>query len=81
MDELSLGIVFYAKFVFSVTLHEASHAWAAKRGGDPTAYESTGHNIVPTYPAPAVGNLDDDPGLEIVIPTYDGLMYAFSPNG
>jgi Zn-dependent protease len=25
-------------FVFSVTLHEAAHAWAALRGGDPTAY-------------------------------------------
>ena len=38
MNELGLGIVFYGVFVFSVTLHEASHAWAAMRGGDPTAY-------------------------------------------
>ena len=38
MNELGLGIVFYGVFVFSVTLHEASHAWAALRGGDPTAY-------------------------------------------
>jgi Zn-dependent protease len=38
MEELSLWIVFYVVFVLSVTLHEAAHAWAAKRGGDLTAY-------------------------------------------
>lgn len=31
-------IVFYAAFVLSATVHEAAHAWAAKRGGDRTAY-------------------------------------------
>ncbi len=25
-------------FIISATFHEAAHAWAAKRGGDPTAY-------------------------------------------
>lgn len=32
------GLVWYAVFLVSVTLHEAAHAWAAQRGGDPTAY-------------------------------------------
>jgi len=32
------GIVWYVAFVMSATLHEAAHAWAAMRGGDPTAY-------------------------------------------
>jgi Zn-dependent protease len=32
------GIVWYVVFVFSATAHEAAHAWAAKRGGDLTAY-------------------------------------------
>ena len=31
-------IVFYLAFVVSATVHEAAHALAAKRGGDPTAY-------------------------------------------
>lgn len=31
-------IVYYAVFLFSTTLHEAGHSWAAKRGGDLTAY-------------------------------------------
>jgi Zn-dependent protease len=36
--ELVDGLVFYVVFVYSTTLHEAAHAWAALRGGDPTAY-------------------------------------------
>lgn len=32
------GLVWYAVFLVSVTLHEAAHAWSARRGGDPTAY-------------------------------------------
>jgi Zn-dependent protease len=32
------ALVFYAVFVFAVTVHEAAHAWVAKIGGDPTAY-------------------------------------------
>lgn len=38
MDQLTLGLILYVVFLFSVTLHEAGHAWAALRGGDPTAY-------------------------------------------
>lgn len=33
------GIAWYIAFLFSVTLHEASHAFAAMRLGDKTAYE------------------------------------------
>lgn len=33
------GFVFYGIFLFSTTLHEAAHAWAAMRGGDRTAYD------------------------------------------
>ncbi len=38
MDHLANGFVYYIAFLFSTTLHEAAHAWAAKRGGDLTAY-------------------------------------------
>lgn len=37
-DQLTEGAVFYLVFLFAVTLHEAAHAWAAKLGGDLTAY-------------------------------------------
>lgn len=39
MPDIVDGLVFYAVFVLSTTLHEAAHAWAALRGGDATAYE------------------------------------------
>jgi Zn-dependent protease len=32
------ALAFYLVFVAAVTCHEAAHAWAAKRGGDLTAY-------------------------------------------
>lgn len=34
-----LGLTWFVVFVFSTTLHEAGHAWAAYKLGDPTAYE------------------------------------------
>lgn len=38
MPDLGSGLVYYIVFLFSTVLHEAAHAWAAKRGGDLTAY-------------------------------------------
>ncbi|NRA00261.1 MAG: site-2 protease family protein [Myxococcales bacterium] len=38
MEEILLGLIWYAALLFSLTFHEAGHAWAALRGGDPTAY-------------------------------------------
>jgi Zn-dependent protease len=38
MQEIALGVVWYGVLLLSLTFHEAAHAWAAKRGGDPTAY-------------------------------------------
>jgi len=37
--EIFNALVFwFPAFLFSATVHEAAHAWAALRGGDPTAY-------------------------------------------
>ena len=38
MPDIGSGLVYYVVFLFSTTLHEAAHAWAAMRGGDSTAY-------------------------------------------
>lgn len=42
MGEMTMQIgdalLYFVAFLFSTTLHEAAHAWAALRGGDPTAY-------------------------------------------
>jgi len=37
-DRLLIGLVAYVVLLLSLTVHEAAHAWAALRGGDPTAY-------------------------------------------
>lgn len=37
-DMLAEGLLYYVVFLFSTTLHEAAHAWAAMLGGDLTAY-------------------------------------------
>lgn len=39
-NTLAFGLVWFVAFLFSTTCHEAGHAWAAKRGGDLTAYAS-----------------------------------------
>lgn len=36
--DLAQGFAYYVVFLISTVLHEAAHAWAAKRGGDLTAY-------------------------------------------
>ena len=38
-DLLILGLTWFVVFLFSTTLHEAGHAYAAYKLGDPTAYE------------------------------------------
>jgi Zn-dependent protease len=38
VEQLGTAIVWYAVLLFSLTFHEAAHAWAARRGGDDTAY-------------------------------------------
>jgi Zn-dependent protease len=38
-DLLILGLTWFVVFLFSTTLHEAGHAWAAHKLGDSTAYE------------------------------------------
>ncbi len=47
MPDLGEALIYYAVFLFSTTLHEAAHAWAAKRGGDLTAYHGGQVSIDP----------------------------------
>jgi hypothetical protein len=52
-----------------------------KNSGGPVAYGDLGNNIVTTLPSPSIANIDDDPGLEILAPSYDGKLYCFDPDG
>ena len=38
-EALAMGMIWFAVFLFSVTAHEAAHALAALKLGDPTAYQ------------------------------------------
>ena len=40
-----------------------------------------GQNIVRTMPSPSTAQLDGNAGEEIVVPGYDGVMYAFRADG
>ena len=52
-----------------------------KDTGMPLHDGSLGQNIVPTRPSPSIGNINEDAGLEIIAPAYDGKLYAFSHDG
>ncbi len=49
--------------------------------GEPLQYGDLGHNIIPTQPSPSVADIDAEPGLEILVPAYDGKLHAFRSNG
>jgi hypothetical protein len=52
-----------------------------KDTGAPLHDGNLGQNIVPTRPSPSVADLDGQPGLEILVPAYDGNLYAFRSDG
>ena len=45
--DITSALVYYVVFLYSTTLHEAAHAWAAKLGGDLTAYHGGQVSIDP----------------------------------
>ncbi|MEM1181861.1 MAG: site-2 protease family protein [Acidobacteriota bacterium] len=68
-DFFALGLIWYVVFLFSVTLHEAAHAWAALRLGDSTAYHG---GQVTLNPGP---HLAREPVGTVVLPLLSyGLM-------
>ncbi len=48
MDDILTGLLWYVVLLFSLTFHEAAHAWAALRGGDSTAYLGGQVSLDPT---------------------------------
>lgn len=66
---VALGALWYLAFLFSTTLHEAGHAWAALRMGDPTAYHG---GQVSLNPVPHVRR---EPFGMVVVPI---LVFALS---
>jgi len=65
---LMLGLIWYLVFLFSTTCHEASHALAAKIGGDPTAFHG---GQVTLNPAPHVAR---EPFGMVLVPILSYLL-------
>ena len=73
MEQLSteflvLGLIWYIVFLFSTTCHEASHALAAKIGGDPTAFHG---GQVTLNPAP---HMRREPFGMLVVPILSYVL-------
>jgi Zn-dependent protease len=71
MDQLADALTFFAVFLFSTTLHEAAHAWAALKGGDPTAYHG---GQVTLDPLPHIRR---EPFGMVVLPLASALLTGF----
>jgi Zn-dependent protease len=67
-------VIFYVVFLFSTTVHEAAHAWAAMLGGDLTAYHG---GQVSLDPRPHIRR---EPYGMVLIPIL-GLLYRGFPIG
>lgn len=68
MGDLSTGLLWYFVFLFSTVLHEASHAFAALKFGDPTAYHGGQVTINP------LPHIRREPFGTIVVPLFSFIM-------
>lgn len=68
MVELTQALVYFIVFIFSTTLHEAAHAWAALRGGDRTAYDGGQVSLDP------LPHMRREPFGMVVLPLLSALL-------
>lgn len=71
MPELAEALVYYVVFLFSTTLHEAAHAWAAARGGDLTAYHGGQVSLNP------IPHIKREPIGMVVLPLFSALTIGW----
>ena len=68
MPDIGKALVYYLVFLFSTTVHEAAHAWAALLGGDPTAYHGGQVSLDPR------AHIRREPMGMLVIPLLSALL-------
>src|SRR3954469_22800355 len=74
MDEqmLATGFLWFLAFLFSTTVHEAMHALAALRGGDPTAYHGGQVSLSP------IPHIRREPIGMLVVPLLTALRQGWA---
>ncbi|MDQ3348951.1 MAG: site-2 protease family protein [Acidobacteriota bacterium] len=74
MDQhaLAVGFLWFLAFLFSTTVHEAMHALAALRGGDPTAYHGGQVSLSP------VPHVRREPIGMLVVPLLTALTQGWA---
>ena len=70
--DLAVGLLWFAAFLFSTTVHEAMHAWAAWKGGDPTAYHGGQVSLSP------VPHIRREPIGMVVLPLLTALTQGWA---
>ena len=68
MPDIGKALIYYLVFLFSTTVHEAAHAWAALLGGDPTAYHGGQVSLDPR------AHIRREPMGMLVIPLLSALL-------
>jgi len=71
MNKIGDGLTFYVVFLLSTTLHEAAHAWAAKIGGDLTAYHGGQVSLDP------LPHIRREPFGMVILPLLTALSMGF----
>jgi Zn-dependent protease len=71
MADIGDALLYFVVFLFSTTLHEAAHAWAALRGGDPTAYKGGQVSLDP------MPHIRREPFGMVVLPLGSALLTGF----
>jgi Zn-dependent protease len=71
-QQLATGFLWFLAFLFSTTVHEAMHALAALRGGDPTAYHGGQVSLSP------IPHIRREPIGMLVVPLLTALTQGWA---
>src|SRR5512141_2285443 len=71
-ESLVTGLLWFLAFLFSTTVHEAMHALAALRGGDPTAYHGGQVSLCP------IPHIRREPIGMLVVPLLTALTQGWA---
>jgi Zn-dependent protease len=71
MVDIGDALLYFVVFLFSTTLHEAAHAWAALKGGDPTAYKGGQVSLDP------MPHIRREPFGMVILPLGSALLTGF----